>query len=61
MTYDNPIKPVHYSVKHETVRKWNFKKGDFHLILIDSGIDQFSVRINEKGENIIFKQLHSVF
>ena len=47
---DNQPKPVHYLVKHEEI-KYN-QKNDCHPILADYGEDQFSIRINNKGENI---------
>ena len=47
---DNQLKPVHYLVKHEEL-KYN-QKNDCHPILADYGEDQFSIRINNKGEDI---------
>ena len=55
---DNQIKPAHFLVKHEEI-KYN-KKNDCHPILVDYGEDQFSIRINNKGENIHIKPLDSV-
>ena len=49
------LKPVHYLVKHEET-KYN-KKNDCHPILADYGDDQFSIRINNKGEDIHIKPL----
>ena len=54
---DNQLKPVHYLVKHEKI-KYN-QKNDCHLILADYGDDQFSIRINNKGEDIHVKPLDS--
>ena len=47
---DDQLKPVHYLVKHEEI-KYN-QKTDCHPILADYGQDQFSIRINNKGEDI---------
>ena len=47
---DNQLKPVQYSVKHEEI-KYN-QKNDCHPLLADYGEDQFSIRINNKGEDI---------
>ena len=52
---DNQLKPVHYLVKHEEI-KFN-KKTDCHPSLADYGKDQFSIRINDKGEDIHIKPL----
>ena len=54
---DNQFKPVHYLVKLEET-KYN-KKNDCHPILADYGEDQFSIRINNKGEGIHIKPLDS--
>ena len=54
---DNQLKPVHYLVKHEEI-KYN-QKNDCHPILADYGDDQFSIRINNKGEDIRIKLLDS--
>ena len=54
---DNRLKPVHYLVKHEEI-KYN-QKNDFHPILADYGDDQFSIRINNKGEDIHIRPLDS--
>ena len=56
---DNQLKSVHYSVKHEEI-KFN-PKNDCHPILTDYGEDQFSIRINNKGEGIHIKPLDSFF
>ena len=50
---DDQLKPVHYLVKHEEI-KYN-QKNDCHPILADHGEDQFSIRINNKGEDIHIK------
>ena len=54
---DNQFKPVHYLVKHEEI-KYN-QENDCHLILADHGDDQFSIRINNTGEDIHLKPLDS--
>ena len=54
---DNQLKPVHYLVKHEEI-KYN-QKNDCHPILADYGDDQFSIRKNNKGEDIHIKHLDS--
>ena len=50
-------KPVHYLIKHEEVLP--HQKHDSHPILADYGTDQFSLRINDKGNDIIIKPLNS--
>ena len=54
---DYQLKPVHYLVKYEEI-KYN-QKNDCHPILADYGEDQFSIRINNKGEDIHRKSLDS--
>ena len=54
---DIQLKPVHYLVKHEKI-KYN-QKNDCHPILADYGDDQFSIRINNKEEDIHIKPLDS--
>ena len=54
---DNQLKPVHFLVKHEEI-KYN-QKNDCHPILADYGDDQFSIRINNKGEDVHIKPLDS--
>ena len=54
---DNQLELVHYLVKHEEI-KYN-QKNDCHPILADYGEDQFSIRINNKGEDIHIKHLDS--
>ena len=53
----NQLKPLHYLVKHEEI-KYN-QKIDCHPILADYGEDQFSIRINNNGEDIQIKPLDS--
>ena len=55
---DNQLKPVHYLVKHEEI-KYN-QNNDRHPILADYGDDQFSIRINNKEEDIHKKPLDSI-
>ena len=54
---NNKLKPVHYLIKHEEVLP--HQKHDSHPILADYGADQFSLRINDKGNDIIVKPLNS--
>ena len=54
---DNTLKPVHYLIKHEEILP--HQKHDFHPILADYGTDQFSIRINDKGNDIVVKPLQS--
>ena len=54
---DNILKPVHYLIKHEEVLR--HQKHDSHPILADYGTDQFSIRINDKGNDIVVKPLQS--
>ena len=54
---DNTLKPVHYLIKHEEILP--HQKHDSHPILADYGTDQFSIRINDKGNDIIVKPLQS--
>ena len=49
--------PVHYLIKHEEILP--HQKHDSHPILADYGTDQFSIRINDKGKDIIVKPLQS--
>ena len=51
------LKPVHYLIKHEEILP--HQKHDSHPILADYGTDQFSIRINDKGNDIIVKLLQS--
>ena len=54
---DNTLKPVHYLIKHEEVLP--HQKHDSHQILADYGTDQFSIRINDKRNDIVVKPLQS--
>ena len=54
---DNTLKPVHYLIKHEEILP--HPKHDSHPILADYGTDQFSIRINDKGNDIVVKPLQS--
>ena len=54
---DNTFKPVHYLIKHE--ENLPHQKHDSHPILADYGTDQFSIRINDKGNDIVVKPLQS--
>ena len=54
---DNQLKPVNYLVKHEEI-KYN-KKNDCQPLLAEYGEDQFSIRINNKGEDIHIKSFDS--
>ena len=47
------ITPVQYLVTHEEVKSTQIH--DSHPILADYGDDQFSIRINDKGNDIIVK------
>ena len=51
------LKRVHYLIKHEEILP--HQKHDSHPILADYGTDQFSIRINDKGNDIIVKRLQS--
>ena len=51
------LKPVHYLIKHE--ESLPHQKHDSHPILADYGTDQISIRINDKGNDIVVKPLHS--
>ena len=54
---NNTPKPVHYLIKHEEVLP--HQKHDSLPILADYGTDHFSLRINDKGNDIIVKPLNS--
>ena len=54
---NNTLKPVHYLIKHEEVLPR--QKHDSHPIVADYGTDQFSIRIDDKGNDIIVKPLNS--
>ena len=53
---DSTLSLVHYLIKHGEVLPR--QKHDFHPILADYGTDQFSIRINDKGNNIIVNPLN---
>ena len=55
---DHQLKPVHSIVKHEEI-KFD-QKNDCHPVLADYGDDQFSIRKNNKGEDIHLKPLDSL-
>ena len=52
------LKPVLYLIKHEGILP--HQKHDSHPILADYDTDQFSIRINDKGNDIVVKLLLSV-
>ena len=54
---NDTLKPVHYLIKHEEVVPP--QKHDSHPILADYVTDQFSIRINDKGNDIVVKPLQS--
>ena len=54
---DNTLKPVHYLINHEEILP--HQKHDSHPILADYGTDQFSIRIKDKGNDIVVKPLQS--
>ena len=54
----NILKPVQYLLKYEEVLP--HQNHDSHPILADYGTDQFSIRINDKGNAIVVKPLTSV-
>ena len=54
---DNTLKPVHYLIKHEEILP--HQKHDSRPILADYGTDQISIRINDKGNDIVVKTLQS--
>ena len=54
---DNTLKPLHYLIKHEEILLQ--QKHDSHPILADYGTDQFTIRINDKGNDIVVKPLQS--
>ena len=51
------LQPVHYLTKHEEIL--THQKHDSHPILADYGTDQFSIRINDEGNDIVVEPLHS--
>ena len=58
LTHDNQVKSVHYLVKHETILP--SQKDYCRPILADFGNYQFSIGINDKGEDIKIKPLDSI-
>ena len=54
---DGTLKPVHYLIKHEEYLP--HQKNDSHPILADYGTDHFSIRIDDKGNDIVIKPLQS--
>ena len=54
---NDTLEPVHYLIKHEEILP--HQKHDSHPILADYGTDQFSIRINDKGNDIVVKPLQS--
>ena len=57
MLQDNTLKPVQYLSKHEDVLP--HRKHDSHPILAVFGTNQFSIRINDQGNDNIVKPLKS--
>ena len=51
------LKPVHYLIKHEEILR--HQKHDSHPILADYGTNQFSIRVNDKGNDLVVKPLQS--
>ena len=51
------LKPVHYLIKHGEILP--HQNHDYHPILADYGTDQFSIRINDKGNDIVVKPIRS--
>ena len=54
---NNSLTPVHYLIQHEEILPHQIQ--DSHPILADYGTDQFSIRINDKSNDIIVKLLDS--
>ena len=54
---NDTLKPVNYLIKHEEILP--HQKHDSHPILPDYGTDQFSIRINDRGNDIVVKPLQS--
>ena len=52
---NDTLKPVLYLIKHEEILP--HQRHDSHPILADYGTDQFSIRINDKGNNVVVKPL----
>ena len=55
--HHNTLKTVHYLIEHEEVLP--HQKHDSHPKLADIGTDQFSIRIKDKGNDIVVKPLNS--
>ena len=55
---NNTLKPVHYLIKHEEVLP--HQKPDSHPLLVDYGTYHFSIRINDKGNDINVKHLNAL-
>ena len=55
---NNKLKPVHYLIQHEEILP--HQKHDSRPILADYGTDQFSIRVNDKGNDVIVKPLNSI-
>ena len=51
------LNSVHYLIKHEEIL--THQKHDSHPYLADYGTDQFSIRISDKGNDIVVKPLQS--
>ena len=51
------LQPVHYLIKHEEILP--HQKHDSHPLLAVYGTYQFSIRINDKGNDIVVKLLQS--
>ena len=54
---NNTVTPVHYSIQLEEILPQ--QKHDSHPILADHGTDQFRIRVNDKGNDIIVELLDS--
>ena len=54
---NDTLKPVHYLIKHKETPP--HQKHDSNPILADYGTDQFSIRIVDKGNDIVVKPLQS--
>ena len=54
---NDTLKPVQYLIKHEEILP--HQKHDSHPILAQYGTDQFFIRINDKGNDIVVKPLQS--
>ena len=55
---NNSLTPFHYLIQHEEILP--HQKHDSRPILADNGTDQFSIRIFDKGNDIIVKPLDSI-